>query len=119
MLLTKPKTFLTALVTGGLVWATASFAENITVTDMAGRTVDVPHGAERIILGEGRMMYAVAPLMTKDPFKRILGWCRVALKWALPQSVWRTILRTGRFRRDSGDFKEALVARERCFRSKR
>jgi hypothetical protein len=45
--------------------------------------------------------------------------CRVALKWALPQSVWRTILRTGRFRRDSGDFKEALVARERCFRSKR
>lgn len=38
---------------------------------------------------------------------------------ALPQSVWRTILRTGRFRRDSDDFKEALVARERCFRSKR
>ncbi len=88
MLLTKPKTFLTALVTGGLVWATASFAENITVTDMAGRTVDVPHGAERIILGEGRMMYAVAPLMTKDPFKRILGWCRVALKWGHPQFVW-------------------------------
>lgn len=49
-------------------------AENITVTDMAGRTVEVPHGAERIILGEGRMMYAVAPLMTADPFKRILGW---------------------------------------------
>ena len=47
------------------------------------------------------------------------GGCRVALKGALPQSVWRTILRTGRFRRDSGDFKEALVARERCFRSKR
>lgn len=47
------------------------------------------------------------------------GNCRLALKWALPQSVWRTILRTGRFRRDSGDFKEALVARERCFRSKR
>ena len=45
--------------------------------------------------------------------------CRVAFKGALPQSVWRTILRTGRFRRDSGDFKEALVARERCFRSKR
>ena len=45
--------------------------------------------------------------------------CRVAFKSALPQSVWRTILRTGRFRRDSDDFKEALVARERCFRSKR
>ena len=48
-----------------------------------------------------------------------LAPCRVALKGALPQSVWRTILRTGRFRRDSDDFKEALVARERCFRSKR
>lgn len=90
MLLTKPKTFLTALVTGGLVWATASFAENITVTDMAGRTVDVPHGAERIILGEGRMMYAVAPLMTKDPFKRILGWCRVALKCGIRKSTKST-----------------------------
>ena len=31
--------------------------------------------------------------------------CRVVLKSALPQSVWRTILRTGRFRRDSDDFK--------------
>lgn len=44
---------------------------------------------------------------------------RSACLRALPQSVWRTILRTGRFRRDSDDFKEALVARERCFRSKR
>ena len=51
--------------------------------------------------------------------QRYLSHCRVALKRALPQSVWRTILRTGRFRRDSDDFKEALVARERCFRSKR
>lgn len=49
----------------------------------------------------------------------IMADCRVAPKSALPQSVWRTILRTGRFRRDSDDFKEALVARERCFRSKR
>lgn len=54
--------------------AGAAHAENITVTDMAGRTVSVPHGAERIVLGEGRMMYAVAPLMTEDPFARIMGW---------------------------------------------
>lgn len=51
-----------------------ALAETITVTDVAGRTVEVPHGAERIILGEGRMMYAVAPLMTDKPFQRILGW---------------------------------------------
>jgi hypothetical protein len=44
---------------------------------------------------------------------------QIGQQTALPQSVWRTILRTGRFRRDSDDFKEALVARERCFRSKR
>ena len=53
------------------------------------------------------------------PYYQAHGWCRVAINEALPQSVWRTILRTGRFRRDSDDFKEALVARERCFRSKR
>lgn len=108
MLLTKPKTFLTALVTGGLVWATASFAENITVTDMAGRTVDVPHGAERIILGEGRMMYAVAPLMTKDPFKRILGWCRVALKWGHPQFVCHGLTEFHRLKGSGRGIEEAL-----------
>ena len=45
--------------------------------------------------------------------------CRVALNWALPQSVWRHYPETGKLRRDRREFEEALVARERCFRSKR
>lgn len=57
-----------------LFLTTPVLADTITVTDMAGRTVEVPHGAERIVLGEGRMMYAIAPLMTERPFERILGW---------------------------------------------
>ncbi len=49
----------------------------------------------------------------------IINICRVALKSALPQSVWRNYPETGGFRRDSDEFEEALVAREGCFGSKR
>ncbi|WP_080458687.1 hypothetical protein [Roseovarius sp. A-2] len=38
---------------------------------------------------------------------------------ALPQFVWRNYPETEKFRRDSCEFEEALVARERCCRSKR
>ena len=58
-------------------------------------------------------------IASRNPARRDAFGARNGVEPALPQSVWRTILRTGRFRRDSGDFKEALVARERCFRSKR
>lgn len=73
MLSTSAARFCTGISAFALM-AAAAHAEGIAVTDMAGRTVTVPHGAERIVLGEGRMMYAVAPLMTEDPFARILGW---------------------------------------------
>lgn len=52
----------------------ATAAETIEVTDIAGRTVTVKKGVERVILGEGRMMYSVAVLDREDPFKRIVGW---------------------------------------------
>ena len=45
--------------------------------------------------------------------------CRVALNWGHPQFVWRRYPETEKFRRDSHDFEEPLVARERCFGSKR
>ena len=45
--------------------------------------------------------------------------CRVALKSVLPHFVWRNYPETGKFRRYSCEFEEALVARERCCRSKR
>lgn len=46
-----------------------------TVTDMAGREVVLPENIERILLGEGRLFYALALLEGKeDPFARIVGW---------------------------------------------
>lgn len=49
-------------------------AKNITVTDIAGRTVDVPHDPTRVIISEGRQLYAISVIDRKDPFKRIIGW---------------------------------------------
>lgn len=49
-------------------------AETITVTDIAGRTVEVKKGVERVILGEGRMMYSLAVLDKEDPFGKVVGW---------------------------------------------
>lgn len=45
-----------------------------TVTDLAGRTVEVPDNVERVILGEGRLMYVLATLDREDPFARVVGW---------------------------------------------
>ncbi|MFD2264040.1 ABC transporter substrate-binding protein [Lacibacterium aquatile] len=49
-------------------------AAQITVTDMAGRTVTLQKPAERIILGEGRQIHVLGTLDTEDPFKRVIGW---------------------------------------------
>ena len=46
----------------------------ISVTDVAGRTVEVTQPVRRMILGEGRQIYFVAALDTEDPFKRVVGW---------------------------------------------
>ena len=46
----------------------------IEVTDLAGRKVSVKAGAERVILGEGRLMYGTGILDKDQPFRRIVGW---------------------------------------------
>ncbi|MFJ2991446.1 ABC transporter substrate-binding protein [Pandoraea sp. NPDC087047] len=56
-----------------LVPTTAAHAGE-TVTDMAGRQVTLPDHVERILLGEGRLLYAVALLEGKHPLARIVGW---------------------------------------------
>lgn len=38
------------------------------ITDVAGRQVEVPQEAKRIILGEGRQMYLLAAFDTDAPF---------------------------------------------------
>lgn len=45
-----------------------------TVTDIAGRSVEIPAKVDRILLGEGRLFYAVSLLEGKKPFDRIVGW---------------------------------------------
>ncbi|WP_213881082.1 ABC transporter substrate-binding protein [Pseudomonas sp. dw_358] len=44
------------------------------VTDALGRKVQVPDHVQRIILGESRLIGAVALLDRDDPFGRIVGW---------------------------------------------
>lgn len=46
----------------------------LTVTDVAGRTVDIPDKVDHVLLGEGRMLYSVAMMEGDQPFKRIVGW---------------------------------------------
>jgi ABC-type Fe3+-hydroxamate transport system substrate-binding protein len=45
--------------------------ETINVTDLAGRTVTVKHGVERVILGQGRMLDSIAILEKDAPFKEV------------------------------------------------
>lgn len=54
--------------------ASMALADPMTITDIAGRQVTFPDAPQRIILGEGRMMYAIAPLATENPFEHVVGW---------------------------------------------
>ncbi len=62
---------------GGLVLTlvgTAVHADEITVTDVAGREVTVDAPVDRVILGEGRQIYLLAALQPEDPFAHVVGW---------------------------------------------
>ncbi|MCX8958382.1 ABC transporter substrate-binding protein [Erwinia psidii] len=59
----------------GLMLGLISFATPaVTVTDVAGRTVTVPDNVQRILLGEGRLFYAISLLEGQKPLDRIVGW---------------------------------------------
>lgn len=46
-----------------------------TFTDLAGRSIKLPERVERIVLGEGRLLFTVTLLEDPaDPFARIAGW---------------------------------------------
>ncbi len=64
----------TIALSATMLTSAAKAQDMITVTDMAGRVVEVKHGVERVILGEGRMMYAIGILERDDPFGNIVGW---------------------------------------------
>lgn len=95
-------------------------AEALTVTDLAGREVTLPERPARIILGEGRMMYAVASLTDGNPFENIVGWKDDLIKYdpdafrkfeaAFPEDTARMVNFGNPY---SGDFSiEAVIANE-------
>lgn len=55
-------------------WTSAALAEEVTVTDIAGREVKVDVPVDKVILGEGRQIYLTAVLDAENPFKRVVGW---------------------------------------------
>lgn len=61
-----------ALIMFGLVLPAISHAGE--VTDVIGRKINVPDHVSRIVLGEGRLSYALALLDRDNPFQRIVGW---------------------------------------------
>ncbi|MEQ8710180.1 MAG: ABC transporter substrate-binding protein [Rhodospirillales bacterium] len=60
------------LAAGAMLLSVAAQAAD--VTDVAGRTVTVNTPVKRIILGEGRQIYAIAPLERENPFGHVVGW---------------------------------------------
>ncbi|MHA6194954.1 ABC transporter substrate-binding protein [Pseudomonas wadenswilerensis] len=49
-------------------------AQAIEVTDVLGRKVEIDHAPQRIVLGEGRLFFALALLDRDNPFQRVVGW---------------------------------------------
>ncbi|KVW43571.1 ABC transporter substrate-binding protein [Burkholderia ubonensis] len=51
----------------------AAHADTATVTDLAGRQVRIPARVERVLLGEGRLLPALAIVDAGDPARRLVG----------------------------------------------
>jgi iron complex transport system substrate-binding protein len=64
---------LRALLTGLALLIAAAATQAREVTDLAGRTVTLPDRVERIIIGEGRYVPALAILDRDDPVGRVVG----------------------------------------------
>ena len=56
-----------------LLFSTATSAKPIVVTDILNRRVTVNVPVNKVILGEGRMLYLVAMLDKENPAKRIVA----------------------------------------------
>lgn len=58
----------------GACFGVACNASAVEVTDVLGRKVEVDHTPQRIVLGEGRLFFALALLDRDNPFQRVVGW---------------------------------------------
>lgn len=56
---------------GSALFSLSVFAAN--VTDLAGRSIEIPKKIERILLGEGRFVPTLAILERDDPVRRVVG----------------------------------------------
>ncbi len=64
-----------SLLTGVMSTLSAlTMAAPIKLVDVVGREVTLDKLPQRIMLGEGRMIYGLAPLIKGNPFKKIIGW---------------------------------------------
>lgn len=89
------------------------------VTDLAGRTVTLPTSVERIVIGEGRYLPAIAILDRADPTRRVVGMMG-EYEQVDPASYARyraafpridQIMRIGRTSQESFSLEQALALR--------
>ncbi|MDF1894146.1 ABC transporter substrate-binding protein [Rahnella contaminans] len=52
----------------------SGLAQARTVTDISNRTVTVPDNPQRIVVGESRMLYALALVQDGNPAQHVIGW---------------------------------------------
>ena len=71
--------FPAALAVAATLFAAAPAAQARQVTDLAGRVVTVPDHPQRVLLGEGRFVFAMALLDRADPVARVVGWQGLSL----------------------------------------
>ncbi|WP_380183098.1 ABC transporter substrate-binding protein [Kalamiella sp. sgz302252] len=57
-----------------LLLVASSAAQAKTVTDILQRKVTVPDNPQRIVLGEGRLLYTLALVEKGNPLRRVAGW---------------------------------------------
>jgi len=57
----------------GVTISTATAAQTVQITDLANRRVAVPAKVERILLGEGRLLPALAVFERENPAQRLVG----------------------------------------------
>lgn len=63
-----------AIAAISLTLTPAAFAQAFTVKDVAGREVSFDAPVEKVILGEGRLLYSLATIETENPFAKVVGW---------------------------------------------
>lgn len=89
---------LSSLFCLGLAFALpVSFAQAtdypVTITDLAGRSVEIAHEPQRIVIQDGRDLFSLALLDRADPFKRIVVWNNLIARsdkqaWKVFEAKW-------------------------------